>query len=85
MSNKTDLIAPVKTHLQQIGEVMGMCQINFVNQVMAHGFTKEESNKVFSVYLKLKIIKIDRVNKTYNVTHGVYWDKEILRNAINNY
>lgn len=85
MSNKVILTASERKHLAQIAQTTVDCHNNFVSQVMAHGFTKEEAEKVFSVYLELKIIKIDRVNKTYNVTHGAYWGKEVFRNAINNY
>jgi hypothetical protein len=46
------------------------------------GCTAHEAAKVLSVYRKAKVVKMDAVGGTLKVKHGVFWDADILRNAI---
>lgn len=55
---------------------------NFIECVMANGFTKEEAEKVLRTYRKAKVIKVDPVLGRITVKHGVYWEKDVLRNAV---
>jgi hypothetical protein len=46
--------------------------------------TRKQAEKVFKEYKKNKIITCDvRCTGTWSVKHGVFWDKEVLWNAIN--
>lgn len=41
------------------------------------------AEKVLSVYLKLKVAKIDYGVGHVSIKHGVYYEKDVLMNAIN--
>lgn len=59
-------------------------QDNFVNSVMDQfNKTREEANKVWQVYLAERIVKCDFVTGQYQLSHGIFWESDIIDNAIN--
>lgn len=58
-------------------------QINFVEVIMAKGFTREDAQKAMHTLLKLKLAKLDSVGGVIRVKHGVYLEEDVLRNAVN--
>jgi hypothetical protein len=67
-----------------IAERMVSAEKSFCELVIDRiGCTKEEAEKVLSVYLKEKIAKMDAVNGKITLKHGIFWENDILKNAIN--
>ena len=55
----------------------------FIESVMEQfGFTENEARKIFKVYQKAKVVKIDRVSGQWNLTHGAFWDKDPMNRAL---
>ncbi len=48
------------------------------------GFTVEEANTIFQVYLskKVKAIKYSNGSGKYQLTHGAFWEKKTMQNAL---
>ena len=46
------------------------------------GFTSEEATKILAIYKKEKVVKIDPVMGTANLSHGIFWEKETMQNAL---
>jgi hypothetical protein len=57
----------------------------FSRFIESKGFSHENAVKVWNLYIKLKVMKIDMVNGTFHVRHGMFLDSDIITNAINNY
>lgn len=55
----------------------------FATVMNASGCTRVQAEKVFSVYKKLKVIKIGVYESTYKIAHGGLYDKEVILKAIN--
>jgi hypothetical protein len=56
----------------------------FISTVMEQfGTTLEDAEKVLRVFKMCKVVKLDASMGRYNLTHGAYWDKEVIQNAIN--
>ncbi len=57
---------------------------NFIATLMKFGeISKADGEKVFQVYRKLKLVKMDAVIGVISVKHGAYLDKENILNAVN--
>lgn len=52
--------------------------------VSVSGCNKEQSEKVYRVYVEQKAIKI-KAHDGIVLTHGAFMDKEVIWNAINNF
>jgi len=71
------------TGTRVFGERLAQCQINFADQVAkVLGADRAAGLKVFEVYRKAKVLKIDTCNVTYTVKHGAFWNIEVLRRAL---
>jgi hypothetical protein len=46
------------------------------------GCSATEAVKVFNLYLKNKVIKMDAVGGVYNVKHGAFLDRDVIRRAV---
>ena len=46
------------------------------------GFTDAECEKIYSVYLRERILKIDCVTGQYSLAHGEFFEREVLERAI---
>lgn len=46
------------------------------------GYTKAEAEQILAVYLKHKIIKVNPVGGGYSLTHGAFWEKAPMDNAL---
>jgi len=47
-------------------------------------FTKKEADKILSVYLKFKLVKLDCVTGQYELKDGRFWDRFPMENALKN-
>lgn len=67
---------------RQVAQRWANADQNFVDNVVARGFTPQEAERIFAHYRKHRIIKLDMVGGTWSVQHGRYWDEEILKRAL---
>lgn len=44
--------------------------------------THLEAGKILEVFKNVKAVKLDSVNGRYVLTHGAYWDKPVIDNAL---
>ena len=51
--------------------------------VDSHGFTEEQAKHILAVYRRLKVIKLDTGVGRYQFTHGVYYERQTMGNALN--
>lgn len=47
------------------------------------GYSDEQAAKILDVYRKAKAVKMDFAQGRYHLTHGAFWDKEVLDRALN--
>ena len=65
----------VATRIVNAGDV-------FVANVMDQfGKSKPEAERVLAAFRKVKAVKLDAVNGRYNLTHGAYWEQEVIDRA----
>lgn len=56
---------------------------NFIEALMKLGnITKADAEKVYRVYQKLKVVKVDAVGGAINVTHGGFLDRSVIKRAV---
>lgn len=68
-------------------QAMAQREINagnsFVASVIeAFGTTREQAEKVLLVFRKAKAVKLQRAIGVYNLTHGAFWDRDVIERAI---
>lgn len=72
-----------RSHLRDIAARSVAAEESFVATLMhLGGITKAEAWKVFELYKKMKLVKRDIVNARYNVKHGGFLDREVIRRAL---
>lgn len=56
---------------------------SFVDSVMDQfGFSQDEARKIWEVYFKNRIVKTDATMGQYKLADGRFWDKEVMRRAL---
>lgn len=68
-------------------ELVAQRSINATNRFIEtcmehHCFSQEQAEHILAVYRKLKIIKIDVVGGGYTLKDGIYYEKDIMQNAL---
>jgi hypothetical protein len=59
-------------------------ETSFINDVMEQfNFTEKEATKILQVYKKVKAVKIDPLGGRAILSHGAFWDKEVMQRALN--
>lgn len=62
---------------------MEMAQNDFIANVMEQfGFTQAEAEKILRVYRTAKVIKYVASMGRYDLTHGAFWEKQYMINAL---
>lgn len=62
---------------------MEIAQTNFIANVMDQfKFTEAEAEKILRIYRKVKAVRYDAAMGRYNLTHGAYWEKQPMLNAL---
>lgn len=75
------MIAP--RHTSQIARRIVQAQGDFLETLMSlSGCTMADAEKVFALYRKEQLIKLDAVHGRYSVTHGALLDADVIRRAI---
>lgn len=49
------------------------------------GKTEEEAKKILEVFKKEKIFKHDKATVNFTLSHGAFWDKRVMDNALEAY
>lgn len=72
----------MKKHFQEIAQRMVKAEDSFIECAMEFGeITKDQALKVLALYRKEKIVKIDIGVGQFNVKHGVFLDRDVIRRA----
>ena len=73
----------MKQHCKEIANRQIDAANDFIVLLMESGkCSREQAEKVFNLYLKEKMIKLDTWMGRYSVKHGAYWDYQVIQNAI---
>lgn len=59
-------------------------QARFVECVVEDGFTADEADTLAKAYVHLGVLKFDPVDGQFYIKHGALFDREIMRNVIDN-
>jgi hypothetical protein len=68
---------------QDIAQRLVNAEENFIGSLMEFGgITRAEATRVFDLYRREKFIKRDAVGGVYNVKHGAFLDRDVIRRAL---
>lgn len=57
----------------------------FIDSVIDQfGFTQKEAEIILVVFKKVKAVKISHHIGQFTLTHGAFWDREVMQRAIDN-
>lgn len=45
-------------------------------------FSDDEAVVIFDYYLQKKIIRLDNINGTFILKHGIFWDRRCMESAL---
>jgi hypothetical protein len=69
-------------HLKEIAQRLVNAEANFVSTLMElGGVDAAAAEKVFGLYKKHKLIKLDAFHGIYSVKHGAFLDRKTIKNA----
>ena len=81
--DRRNILRDAEPGLRNMATRIAQAEENFVAILMQQGsLTKPQAEKVFQIYKKLRVIKLDAVNGRYNVKHGGFLDGEIIHRAL---
>ncbi len=46
------------------------------------GYSKEQAICILNVFIKVKAVKFDSGIGSYQLKHGIYWEKEVMDRAL---
>lgn len=82
VASKEQSLQDVAPHLKAIATRLANAEHDFLREAMVKGcLTPEEARKVLESYRKAKAIRFDSANSRYVVTHGAFWDSDVLNRA----
>ena len=56
---------------------------NFTGDIVEQfGFTQEQADEILRVYRLVKAVKYDAAMGKYNLTHGAFWERIPMENAL---
>jgi len=68
---------------QDIAQRLVQAEENFIASLMElGGITRAEATRVCDLYRREKLIKRDAVGGVYNVKHGAFLDRDVIRRAL---
>lgn len=86
MASKSKAVRDIEPGLRAMATRIVHAEKDFIELLMKFGaITKSEAEKVYAIYQKAKVIKLDAVNGTIRVTDGVYLDKDVIQEAVANW
>ena len=73
----------MKQAFRDIAQRIENAAAEFIESVREQfGTTTAEAEKVLRVFRKTKAVKLDPVGGRYRLTHGAFWESEVIRRAI---
>ena len=54
----------------------------FIDCIIDQGYTEAEAVTIFGVFRQEKVIKLAAGIGRWNVTHGAFWEKAVMDNAL---
>ena len=73
----------METSFRNMAQRIVNAEENFIDSIVEFGYSEQEAVKIFKVFKKAKMIKLEAGIGRYNLQHGSFWDKVIMNNAIN--
>ena len=68
---------------KEIAQRIAHAEESFISDIIEQfGFNKSEAVKIYNVYLKEKIIKVDPIGGRVLLQHGAFWEKEVMQRAL---
>ena len=46
------------------------------------GFAKVDAVIIYNIFIQEKVLKVDKQTGGFTLTHGAYWDKDVMNNAL---
>ena len=66
-----------------VAQRMVNAQNGFIENVTSQfGFSQDEALIILNVFIKNKVVKLNLGIGRYNLVHVIYWDKEVMKNAL---
>ena len=73
---RTSEIAPMATRMMN-------AENSFIDAVKEQfGFSEAEAVKILSVFKSHKVVKISANSNNFTLTHGAYWERYVMENAL---
>jgi hypothetical protein len=73
----------MRKEFQDIAQRLVNAEESFIGSLMEFGgITRAEATRVFDLYRREKLIKRDAVGGVYNVKHGAFLDRDVIRRAL---
>jgi len=72
-----------KSAFAPIAQRMIKAENEFISSLIEQfEITTEEAEKVLRVFIKAKAVKLQAGMGRYNLTHGAYWESDVIQNAL---
>ncbi|WJJ55379.1 hypothetical protein QB910_000135 [Dabrowskivirus KKP3916] len=76
-------MSDLKEQLKPVFKRALIAHDKFVEEVQEQfGFSEDEAEKILNVFIKAKAVKRNVAMGRYDLTHGAYWDKEVMQRAL---
>lgn len=73
----------LKTEMHPMLQRMETAWTEFTGNIIEQfGFTQAQADEILRVYRVVKAVKYDAAMGRYNLTHGAYWDRVPMENAL---
>jgi hypothetical protein len=73
----------MQNHFKEIVDRENQALENFIENVMEQfTLSRDEALKVFDVFREVKAIKLDRWMGRWKLSHGAFWEPEVIARAI---
>lgn len=73
----------LKTEMHPMLQRMETAWTEFTGNIVEQfGFTQAQADEILRVYRVVKAVKYDAAMGRYNLTHGAYWDRVPMENAL---
>ena len=73
----------LKTEMRPMLQRMEQAWTDFTSNVVEQfGFTQEQADEILRVYRLVRAVRYDAAMGKYNLTHGAFWDRVPMENAL---
>jgi len=73
----------LKTEMRPMLQRMEQAWTDFTGNIVEQfGFTQEQADEILRVYRMVKAVRYDASMGKYNLTHGAFWERAPMENAL---